>query len=330
MIEGVNTRKSLYIVILFFCIIGCATVGTRQPTLFDTKPGLYSKQYTTGEIRAIEAGFKVYPLEYSEEFGNLLLWQIHCHNQAFSRQLAKLPEINDRITPDEARALHTMYVYIQGIQTVRKKKPDNTIEPLSRGQRIINEMTEDGLTNDPYRYSPSLEAFLWLIMDGHFDAQSFETEYVNSLTFTKKVWGNMEGPRWDDFDAVADRVNTPELLHYYIDKNIAYKKGYNTQSSTNVFSQGFGDSYDVAFFAKDLLDRAGYKTALRQVRYTNVQKHGLVVIQNDGHYLLVVDFTTEGNTLSGPYGDISQVDNALARGEKIYYRSWGADTLPGR
>ncbi|MBN2516778.1 MAG: hypothetical protein JXC33_12190 [Deltaproteobacteria bacterium] len=325
-----HTRKSFYIGITFFCIIGCAILDTKQPTLYDTRSGLFSKQFTTGEIRAVKAGFKAYPFEYSEEFGNLLLWRIHSKNQAFSRQLVKLPELNDGITPDEARALHTMYVYIKGMQAERKKKPGSTLEPGSRSLHIINEMTQDGLTNDSYRYSPSLEAFLWLIMDGHFDAQLFEAEYVNSLTFTKTVWGTMKGPRWEDFDVVTDRVNNPELLHYYITKNISYKKGHNTQSAKQVFSRGFGDCYDVAFFGKYLLERAGYKTTLRQVRYTNDQQHGLLVIQKDGHYLLVVDFTPEGNTLSGPYRDISQVDNTLSRGKRIYHRSWGSDLLPGR
>lgn len=330
MIRNVHTRKSLYIGILFLCIIGCATIGTKQPSLYDTRPGLFSKQYTTGEIRAIKAGFKAYPLDYSQEFGNLLLWQIHYKNQSFSRQLAQLPSFNDGTTPDEARALHTIYAYIKGIQAVRKKKPDSTLESGSRRLHIINEMTEDGLTNDPYRYSPSLEAFLWLIMDGHFDAQLFEKEYINCLTFTKRVWGNMKGPRWNDFDAVTDRVNTPELLHYYITRNITYKKGHATQSAPQVFSSGFGDCYDVTCFGKYLLDRAGYTTALRQVKYENDQQYGLLVIQQDGHYVLAVDFTPEGNTPSGPYGAISQVDDTLSGGRTIYYRSWGSDLPPGR
>jgi hypothetical protein len=329
-IRHVHTRKLLYIGILFICIIGCSTIGTKQPSLYDTRPGLFSKQYTTGELRAIKAGFKAYPFEYSQEFGNVLLWQIHYKNQAFSRQLAQLPALHDGITPDEARALHTVYAYIKGIQALRKKDPESTLESGSRRQHILNEMTEDGLTNDQYRYSPSLEAFLWLIMDGHFDAQLFETEYMNSLTFTKTVWGNMEGPRWEDFDTVADRVNTPELLHYFITRNITYKKGHNTQSATQVFSRGFGDCYDVAFFGKYLLDRAGYTTALRQVKYTNDQQYGLLVIQQDGHYVLAVDFTSEGNTPSGPYGAISQVDDTLSGGRTIYYRSWRSDLLPGK
>jgi len=298
--------------------------------LYDTRPGLFSKQYTTGEIRAIKAGFKVYPFDYSQEFGDLLLWQIHYKNQSFSRQLAQLRLLNDRTTPDEARALHTIYFYIKGIQAVQKKKANSTLESGSRRLHIINEMTEDGLTNDPYRYSPSPEAFLWLIMDGYFDVQLFEEEYVNSLTFTKTVWGNMEGSRWEDFDAVAARGNTPERLHYYITKNITYKKGHNTQSETQVFSRGFGDCCDVAFFGKYLLARAGYNTTLRDVKYTNDQQYGLLVKQQDGHYLLAVDFTPAGNTLTGPYGALSQVDDALLGGRTIYYRSWESDLLPGR
>lgn len=68
-------RRMLLIVAFLAFAAGCAT-ATKQPSLYDTQPDLLTKQYSADEIKAIDQNFKVNSLQYSQQLGNLLLWQM--------------------------------------------------------------------------------------------------------------------------------------------------------------------------------------------------------------------------------------------------------------
>ena len=88
--------RMLLIVTALAFAAGCAT-ATKQPSLYDTQPDLLTKQYTLGEIKAIEQNFNANPLQYSQQLGNLLLWQMHQKSPQFALEFAQTPELNDGI-----------------------------------------------------------------------------------------------------------------------------------------------------------------------------------------------------------------------------------------
>ena len=142
--------------------------------------------------------------------------------------------------------------------------------------------------------------------------------------------------KWNDFDTVADRLNAPELVDKYINTNIVFNlyPGSDKQSPKETFNRKRGSCTSLAVFGKYMLDRAGYQTRIRSVNFSknlkNILGHSGLVIITENRYILAVDFrpTKSGrkdfNTMSGPYMDISHVDDQLASDFKKITRSyWG-------
>ena len=129
---------------------------------------------------------------------------------------------------------------------------------------ILVDLTLDGLKHDEYRYSPSLEAFYWFIKDGKFNPESFNEIYKGSFDFTKMVWGEMEGDRWDGFDEVTSRLNLPEWVDYYENEKFSYKwmgvryGGYPSPKSIFVGGRT-GSCHYYASFGKYCLQKANFE-----------------------------------------------------------------------
>jgi hypothetical protein len=132
--------------------------------------------------------------------------------------------------------------------------------------------------------------------------------------------------RWQEFYTVADRLNSPELVSYYINKYFLFRK---TPASGVYFT--FFDKKaqctDAAYFAQFMLERAGYKAFMRSVKWDEDPWDGLHtgagIILADGRYLLVSNYTGI-NAMSGPFASLESLDQKLSCGRKIVDRKWGA------
>ena len=132
--------------------------------------------------------------------------------------------------------------------------------------------------------------------------------------------------RWKIFFTVADRLNSPELVSYYINKKLSFRK---TQANGVYFT--FFDKKaqctDAAYFAQFMLKRAGYNTFMRSVKWDDNPWDGLHtgagIILEDRSYLLVSNYTGI-NSISGPFARLESLDQKLSCGRKIIGRKWGA------
>jgi len=125
----------------------------------------------------------------------------------------------------------------------------------------------------------------------------------------------MHENRWKDFSTVADRLNSPELVFYYIKNNFSYEQGeYGSPKKT--LKMKAGNSKAIAELGQFLLKRAGYKTFIRTVKTPDssccFEHTGSGIIMDDGGYILVVDFP-KGRKITGPY-DLNSLDNRLMFG----------------
>jgi len=128
-------------------------------------------------------------------------------------------------------------------------------------------------------------------------------------------------PRWDDIDAVIDRLNSPELLDFYINNNITYtvvKLSFH-RSHRSVIKEKYGDCDDVAYLGKTALKRAGYDVFGRLLKTPKgnpgLAHVGLGIRLEDGSYFLAVNFGSgSDNLMSGPYETLYGLDQALSRG----------------
>jgi hypothetical protein len=132
--------------------------------------------------------------------------------------------------------------------------------------------------------------------------------------------------RWKQFHTVADRLNSPELVSYYINKYFFFRK---TPASGVYFTffEKKAQCTDAAYFAQFMLERAGYRTFMRSVKWSEDPWDGLHtgsgVILEDGRYLLVSNYTGI-NSISGPYADVGGLDDQLSCNRKIIGSKWGA------
>jgi hypothetical protein len=123
--------------------------------------------------------------------------------------------------------------------------------------------------------------------------------------------------RWNDFNTVADRLNAPELLDYYINRNIHYDfriPSFHRHPQT-VIKTGYGDCDDLAYFGRVVLSKAGYDVFGRIVGDERVYCHiGLAIRLEDGSYILAVNFNQFGNHMSGPHKTVLELDQSLGYG----------------
>jgi hypothetical protein len=148
--------------------------------------------------------------------------------------------------------------------------------------------------------------------------------------FSTKDWDRIEQAvqhsRWKLFYTVADRLNSPELINYYMNKYFFFRK---TPASGVyfVFFNNKAQCTDAAYFAEFMLKRAGYKTFMRSVKWDTDPWDGLHtgagIILDDGQYLLVSNYTGI-NSIAGPFADVESLDQMLSCGREIIDRQWGA------
>ena len=148
--------------------------------------------------------------------------------------------------------------------------------------------------------------------------------------FSFSDWGAIEKAlqqsRWKLFYTVADRLNSPELISYYINKYFFFRK----TPASGVYSTFFNKNAhctDAAYFARFMLKRAGYKTFMRSVKWDQDPWDGLHtaagIILDDNSYLIVSNYTGI-NALAGPFADLENLDRKLSCGKKIIGSKWGA------
>jgi len=163
-------------------------------------------------------------------------------------------------------------------------------------------------------------------IDEFYKKNKGSTDYIISLAkkhpevfeykfkpFNAKL--KMHENRWKDFSSVVDRLNSPELVFYYIRNNFSYDQG-EYGSAKKIFKMKAGNSKAIAELGQFLLIKAGYKTFIRTVKTPDslccFEHTGSGIIIGDGIYILVVDFP-KAKKITGPY-NLNSLDKRLAFG----------------
>ena len=132
--------------------------------------------------------------------------------------------------------------------------------------------------------------------------------------------------RWKRFESVADRLNSPGLVSYYINRYFFFRK-IPSNGVYFTFWNKKAQCTDAAYFTQFMLTRAGYQTFIRSVKWNNDPWDGLhtgagIILEN-GDYLLVSNYTGTSK-VCGPYSNVDKLDDKISCGRKIIHRQWGA------
>ena len=125
----------------------------------------------------------------------------------------------------------------------------------------------------------------------------------------------LQQKRWNNFKTVVDRINAPELVHYYIIKNFNFEPNLFLKPE-EIFFKKSGNSSALALLGELILKKNGYRTFIRNVEISNspcaTEHSGSGIVLENGKYLLVVDFP-KGKQISGPF-DLYTLDIELSHG----------------
>lgn len=223
------------------------------------------------------------------------------------KELLKLPELKDN--------------------TDRNKDAIEQIACLglsNENKRAFELILNEGL-KAKRKYCTPLEALLWIAYDDK-DFNKHNPLIGDTFTVTSLIqdaWTTtstseyFSSKRWSNFDEVTDRLNSPQLIALYMQKNISYsytpyeKEG--VKSAKEIFKNKKGACYDQALFASYLLRKNGYDkawgTAIRFDKLVDDFYGGHVaniyVDSKDNHYYSM-DFGHVGYTVYGPFATLEE------------------------
>jgi len=134
--------------------------------------------------------------------------------------------------------------------------------------------------------------------------------FENPRIFTKnhkelmmKALNNEINNRWNDFDTVINRINSPELVEKYLE-DYEYRRMYMPQSPKTTIKTKQGDCKAYAILACTALKTSGHKAYLYTMDPKSMAGHTICVFKEERLYTLD---NTAG--LRGPFETLSHIDN---------------------
>ena len=183
-----------------------------------------------------------------------LFIKLYQENPELAEELGKIPDFADNNISDkdlEALVNITNYYF-------ESKNP--------KIEEAVEQMLDVGIKGKRTYCSP-LEALKWVAEKYKFKkgSESYVNDplsYYNRLSyFLDDAWDFSEKERWSDFKKVTDRLNSPELVSIYTDKQISSvpddSRNIN-QTALQTFKRKAGDCEDHAMFQAYMLKKNDY------------------------------------------------------------------------
>jgi len=138
--------------------------------------------------------------------------ELSADNPLLALELGKIPEIQDGISHEDAKALERICVFYQKNQMAF----DSAFE----------QMYEVGKP-EVRKFCTPLQAMYWLALDNRLeeiDISKYTLFGLLNQSWYKPGFDYDGKGRWADFHDVTERLNSPELVDYYTGRNFTYKK----------------------------------------------------------------------------------------------------------
>lgn len=173
-------------------------------------------------------------------------------------EIGRLPEIQDGISPAEA-------VSLKKLIELRDAEP-------AAFDKAFEKMYQVGIP-EIRKYCSPLQAVFWLIEDGKIG--DINISKCNIMNLINEAWlksgfeYNDKKGRWKDFDIVTDRLNSPELIEFYIRWDFTHhsrlEEGFPAQTLFSLFKYKKGNCEDFSNFCVYCLKKAGYQAKMIRV-----------------------------------------------------------------
>jgi hypothetical protein len=200
-----------------------------------------------------------------------------------AQELGRIPEIQDGISETDEMALERIYIFYHQNQ----KNFDSAFE----------RMYDVGYP-EVRKFCSPLQAFYWLAIDNklkQIDISNYSLTGLLNEAWYKAGFEYDGTGRWDDFNDVTERLNSPELVDYYESRNFTYKKirlrSWDDHKNPHIiFSKKQGECWLYTAFSVYCLKKAGYQAHAITVYHGNSPRPNHVTclfIDKDGRgYIL--------------------------------------------
>ncbi|MBF0528545.1 MAG: hypothetical protein HQK55_04605 [Deltaproteobacteria bacterium] len=220
-----------------------------------------------------------------------------------AEELGKLPDLQDGITPKEKAAL-------QVIMDIFDR------EPKLMG-KVFEAMDQIGLPKIR-RYNTPLQALFWMAQNSRpAEVEKLIKNYSLSALL-KQAWNFKPAALWNDLDIVADRMNAPELINYFIAKAFIYNWDYFNEylEPKTILEKRTGVCVHFAILGTHCLANAGYDVTNYSIFWGDNSYrtgHAVTVVNKNNLLYIVVDSEKLG-IIQGPFKTFDDVGAAIARG----------------
>lgn len=173
-------------------------------------------------------------------------------NPLLAKELGKIPEIQDGISEIDAMALERISIFYN-----QNQKHFNS---------AFERMNDVGYTN-VRKFCTPLQALYWLALDDELKQigiSNYTLIGLLNLAWYKSGFEYDGTGRWDDFSDVTERLNSPELVDYYVSRNFTYKRIRlrsldDYRNPYIIFTTKYGQCWLYTAFSTYCFKRAGYQ-----------------------------------------------------------------------
>ncbi|RLG45923.1 MAG: hypothetical protein DRN90_07400 [Thermoproteota archaeon] len=210
-------------------------------------------------------------------------------NPKIAEEVEKLPDYRDDIDAKEIEALEDLIVAVN----------------IPAYSETFKKMLQEGIP-ERRRYCTPLEAAIWIFEDEEPEDVRFLKGHYDIFTFITYAWrntttsDNYQSDKWDEFEEVVDRLNSPILLCIWWKDNMRYKYDGRVSHPRDVFYKKYGECADAATFAAYVLEKNGYDAKV--MRMLDDIGHAVCCVKlEDGLYVV------DQGWFGGPFSSYNEI-----------------------
>lgn len=241
-----------------------------------------------------------------------ILSQLNATCPELYKELLKLPDLKEMDDKDD-----------EAIEDIALLALNPNYKPA------FESMIDEGI-RDKRKYCTPLEALLWISYDREFDVDNPLRDYslaklIDDAWKNTATSNNFTSERWQDFNEVVDRLNSPRLVSIYMTNNIAYDYEearawpHRFASPADTFARKKGICNEQARFALHCLLNNGYDYDDFEAKENAACILGIDIDTPVGHDVCLfkeksVFYTIDNGRLRGPFPTVvAAVDSTAAR-----------------
>ncbi len=224
-------------------------------------------------------------------------------NPLIAQELLILPDIIDGVDLKEVKGIERLVLSYESMP-----------EAFNSAYRHIHQIGKPEIRP----YNTILQSILWIYIDEK-NIESAEKIIKNwgmdresSLVRThlgldaegllNLSWFYIDPKKWGDIDTIKRRLNSPETISYYTDRQCRFEKYFGSKKSiSRVMREKKANCVDESILIKQLLEKSGYKSKLLLVKMNDPRGHVIVGYEDRGKKYIIDNGRPLESGIQGPF-----------------------------